>query len=200
MRGPIQQLIKDGISDFSSFSDPDVQYVLLNAQKDYARFGTEEMLETLGTLISKRVKYNDDFYLKVIIDKALAIANMLSLQHLNLLSLLFICKHTSISDIHTIDDLDNHFKYICDVFSPVDAHSMSFLNDMGCLKLNLSDIPEKYAKMCHIEKSMVEEILPQIIRDIDGDYGLSYVGIILAITNAENQSNFICDPKIWIHG
>ena len=196
----IQQLIKDGISDFCSFSDPDVQYVLLNAQKDYARFGTEEMLETLGHLISKRIKYDSDFYLKIIIDKALSIVNMLTPQQIDLLSLLFICKHVKFGDITDIGSLQKHFDYVSNVFIPSDIFAFQFLNDMGCLSLRLMDISENYATIYQLKKVDVERILPEKIRKLSGDYGLSYVGIILAIINAEKKTSYRFDPHIWIKG
>ena len=69
----IEKLIEDKINDFSPFSEPDIQYVLLDAQKNYARFGTADMLKTLSDLVSRRVAHDEDFSLKVSIDKAIEV-------------------------------------------------------------------------------------------------------------------------------
>lgn len=72
----IQKIVNNGIQDFSSLADPDVQYILYEAQKNYARFGTSEMLSTLTELIAKRVVHDNEFILKVTIWQSLLLPAM----------------------------------------------------------------------------------------------------------------------------
>jgi len=63
------KLSKEQIVDMSPFGQPDVQYVMLEAQKSYARFGTTESLELLSTLVVERIKQDvGDVCLKITID------------------------------------------------------------------------------------------------------------------------------------
>ena len=45
----------------------------------------------------------------------------------------------------------------------------------------------------------MEGVLPQEHKMISGDYGLTPVGIVLAILNAHAKSNYSFDLEIWIH-
>lgn len=195
----IKRLLDDKVTDFSPFSDPDVQYTLYEAQKNYARFGTNEMLSTLSSLMSQRIQYNSDFQLKVIIDKAISIINYLSPQQLDYLSLTFICKSCCFKNIITIDVLKQHLQYICSMFSMANIQAIPFLNNMGCLELKIDDIYELYSKQCNFDLDETKKVCPDLLKQIHGDYGVSYVGTILAITNAELKTTLRFNPTIWIH-
>ena len=111
----IEKLQHANVQDYSAFSDPDVQYVLFDAQKHYARFGTKEMLGTLTDLVANRVANNDDFVLKVTIDKAVSVASMLTPQQLDFLSLLFLCTKVKYTHIQTLEQLETHLKELCSI-------------------------------------------------------------------------------------
>ena len=44
----------------------------------------------------------------------------------------------------------------------------------------------------------VENICPEQIKKLSGDYTTSHIGTILAITNSEVNHGFKLDPKIWV--
>lgn len=195
----IQKIISHGIQDFSSFADPDVQCILYESQKNYARFGTSEMLGTLSELIAKRVEHNGDFVLKVAIDKAIEIAPLLNQTQLNYLSLLFIYTRTQTNSIKTIQDLQLQINYYISLLGDADFNSISYLNMLGCLQLGLHDIIDKLAKTYGLPKNEVKKICPEIIKNLSGDYVPSHIGIILAITNLEVKNGTKLNPQIWIH-
>lgn len=196
----IKRLLDDKVTDFSPFSDPDVQYTLYKAEKNYARFGTKELLSTLSSLMSRRIQCDNDFQLKVVIDKAISIVNYISPQQLDYLSLTFICKMAIFRDIHTIDDLSQHLQYVCSMFSMANIKAVSFLNNMGCLELKLGHIDyNAYAKLYNFDPEETKKVCPDLLKQIHSDYGVSYVGIILAITNADAKTTFRFDPTTWIN-
>lgn len=74
-----KKLITRKVEDMTPFTNPDVQYAIFQAQKNYARFGAEERLNILSDLIVNRVENdNTDIILKVAIDKAIEIAPILN--------------------------------------------------------------------------------------------------------------------------
>ena len=102
--GIITELRKRNYIDLSAFSDPDIQYVLLEAQKNYARFGEKEKLTVLTKLVADRImNHHNNNTLKVAIDKAISIAGVLNTRQMDFLSLLFITTKTHFNNINTIE-------------------------------------------------------------------------------------------------
>lgn len=196
----IEKLQYANVKDYSAFTDPDVQYVLYDAQKSYARFGTQEMLGTLTDLVANRVTNNDEFVLKVTIDKAISVASMLTPTQLDFLSLMFLCTKVKFEYIKNLDDLQKHLARLNQTFEiSYDQKMADYLNMLGCLQLSLPNPVENFATAYGFQKSEVEAICPQRIKGLHGDYGLSSVGVMLAITNAERKTPYSFDPRIWIH-
>lgn len=194
----IENLKRENVVDFTPFTDPDVQYVLYEAQKNYARFGSSEMLSTLIALVTKRITYCDDnLCLKVSIDEAANVVNKLESKHLDLLSMLFICKQAKFSAIHCIEDLKAHYQYLDSVFSNINRQDLYYLDMFGCLKLDLSDIFKKAQSVYGISED-IERDAPESIQVVNCDYSASHIGTMLAIINAEQKSKFKFDPKIWV--
>ena len=182
----VGKLQKSDVTNLEPFKDPDVQYVLFEAQKNYARFGTKEMLENLSDLIVKRVKYHEgDFVLKVAIDKAIEVVQMLTPEQLDLLSLLFICSRVKFDNINNIKSLESFFTLLNTAFQKADFSAIHYLNMLGCLQLFLFDPIEEHVRIYGFKKDEVEKICPNLIKNMQGDYSTSPMGTILAILNAE---------------
>lgn len=198
-RETIKKLQSEGNNDFTAFSDPDVQYVLLNAQTDYARFGTKELLESLTTLISKRVKHDDEFILKVTIDKALSIVNLMTSEQLDLLSLMFLCENVKFGHIDSVQTLQKNLNSWADTFASANVRSMQYLTMLGCTTLTLPNPVKILAKTYGLPNDEVDQICPPSIKALASDYGLSLAGVVLAIVNAEIKLRHHFDMRTWIH-
>lgn len=195
----ISKLEKEGVKDYFAFKDPDVQYALLEAQKKYARLGTAEMLETLSSLICKRVQNDKDFELKIAIDKAIEIAPMLKMEQLNYLTLLFYAKRVVFRDTKTLEDFSNIYAEIAKKYNIVDLNSISYLNIHGCLQIHLGSVLADYSEKFGKTEEELEKMCPLILKQfIHNDYAPSYVGIILAIINIEIKTGEKYDPHIWV--
>ena len=196
----IRKLQKQDNVDYSAFIDPDVQFCLNKAQQEYARFGTEQLRDLLSDIIVKRINYNNDSYMKIIFDEAIEVAKFLSNAHLNYLSLIFLCKHVIFPGIKTIDDLEKHCLNICSSL-PIPENieqSISFLNMMRLFTIGIGTPAENYSKKYHLKESDVKKILPKEMNSITFDYGLTPVGIAIAIINIHNKTNLKLDYKIWL--
>lgn len=190
-----------GLSCSDALLDVDVQYSLLEAQKQYARFGTQELLDKLSSLVANRVKYhNDDMCLKVTIDQAISVIGKVSEPQLDYLSLLFITTKVKFDDISSLEQLKNRFDYLEKVFPKSRYSNWQHLNMLGCFQLELPDVCDINAKRYGFMKSDVERIFSENIKNLSGDFSTSPIGTILAIMHAEQRIHYRFDPKIWIHG
>lgn len=195
----ISKLQEKGINDFTPFSEPDVQYILVEAEKTYARFGTKEMLDKLALLVAKRIEHDYDFPLKVVIDKAITVVPMLTEGQMDFLSLLFICYRVRFTDIQNIEDLKIYWNELCTDFSKADFNSFEYLNMMGCLLLDISNLYEVYSKEYGINKEEIISEMPETIKKLKGDYNTSQIGTIIGIINAETKTKYHFSPQTWIH-
>lgn len=196
----ITNLEKQGKNDFSEFSDPDMQFILNKSQQEYARFGTDTLRELLCEIIINRINYNSDYYMKIILDEAVDVVKSLSVVHLNYLSLIFLCKQVKMSNINSIEALKDHCEYICSKLPVPDniGNCVPFLNMLGLFTISLGNASQVYSKCYGLELEKVKEILPSMMYSIPGDYMLSPIGIVIAIINAQNKTDFSLDFKIWI--
>jgi hypothetical protein len=183
----VDKLKKQGKTNFSEFSDPDIQYILNKSHQEYARFGTQTLHDLLSDLIVNRINYDNDYYMKILLDEAVEIVKSLSEVHLNYLSLIFLCKEIRVNSINSIDLLTNGIE-----------SSVPFLYMLRLLTISLGNADEVYAKRYNLDIGKVKEILPLAMNSVPGDYSLTPVGIIIAIINIHNKTNLNLDFKIWI--
>ena len=194
----VKKLPRKGVKNLLPFTEVDVQYVLYEAQKGYARFATKDLLSNLSSLIIERVKHNeDDLCLRVAIDKAISVAPMLSQEHLDYLSLMFISKSVKVQGIDNVQKLKELFDYLDDTFF-YSSDPVVHLNNLGCLQLSLGDSCEILSNAYGINNMEIKGICPDKIKKLHGDYKTSHVGTILAIVNAEKKTEFTFNPKMWI--
>ena len=179
---------------------PDIQYILNKSHQEYARFGTQTLHDLLSDLIVNRINYDNDYYMKILLDEAVEIVKSLSEVHLNYLSLIFLCKEIRMNSINSIDLLKEHCEYICSKMPITNGieSSVPFLYMLRLLTISLGNADEVYAKRYNLDIGKVKEILPLAMNSIPGDYSLTPVGIIIAIINIHNKTNLNLDFKIWI--
>lgn len=195
-----QKIERKKLGDMSPFGDPDVQYAVYEAQKNYARFGTKEMLSYLSELIVGRVQNNHtNICLKVSIDKAIELVPMLTSNHLDALSLLCITCKVQSRKVRTITDLKEYLNKIYVTFRKADLASIPYLNMLGCLELYLHDPVEQYAKIYGFDKDLVNMVCPDLIKRTYGDFTTSHVGTVLALTNAGIKWNKEYTLSNWIY-
>lgn len=194
----MKKLEKVDADNYSAFKEPDVQYVLYEAQKSYARFGTSEMLKMLTEMMSARISIGDETIMKVSIDKAIEIVPMLSAPQFDYLSLLFLCTRTKRESVKTLEQLKTHLDYLAEMFSQADFECFSYVDMLGCLQFSLHNTVENLAETYNFSKDEVEAICPQIIKETTCDYSTSYIGTVLAITNAQQKTELKMNMKTWI--
>jgi len=92
---------------FELFSDPDIQYNLIEVQKSYARNGNEYLKNTLASLLIHRVQSNNDL-LSICLNEAIKLVPSLTPTLLDLLSLRFIVDYTVNNNITDFSSLNEY--------------------------------------------------------------------------------------------
>lgn len=182
----MSRLARSEKPDFAAFADPDVQYVLYEAQKEYARMGTRGMLDILASVVTERINHNDESDgVKAIFDEAVRAIKFLKKDHLNYLSLTFICKSITFEEIKTLDDLQKHCNKLAELY-PVPsniAQTIPVLLMCNLLKIGIGDAADIYAKKYDLAENDIKAVLPASLKNIPGDYSVNPVGGVLAIIN-----------------
>lgn len=198
----LKKLEDKQVRDFTAFTQPDVQFILYEAQKNYVRFGEKEVIKILTELVVNRIQNDEKGHFKRIIDNAIIVASELSSTELDCLSALFILTKVRFSNIKNIEDLKEFFNYISSIFNLENIEfvpKVSYLNFKGCLQIELPNISKIQSELYNLDQNKVEENMPQGIKQFGTDYGVSEIGIILGLINAEQKSKYRFNPHIWIH-
>lgn len=200
MQNTILEINNKYSGNYTAFSKPDMQYVLLEAQKGYARRGTRELCTMLSSLIADRSACEENSYLEVVLDKAIELVPSLSPAHLDYLTLIFAYKHVRFGNIHTLEDIESSFAKLHNSFSaPTNAGVISYFEMLGLTTLNIANGAKAVANTYGFTEKEVANVLPSQHHTIPGDYGLTPVGIVLAIFNAHAKGGYYFNLETWIH-
>ena len=169
--------------DYSVFQDPDMQFVLYKAEESYARFGSEELLDRLCMLIKQRIEYDSKDYYKMLINTSLRVTPQLSSTQVNYLTAMFLLKRIKRAGINSIEQLESFFQSIVNHYGPVKLQGFSLLRYLGCFDFYFGDIEDILAQKYHLNKEDIKKIMPAEFDSLSGDYMVSDVGTVIAITN-----------------
>ncbi len=78
--------------------DPDIRYFLYEVQKSYAKDGNIEKSELLVNLLVERTVIKQQSFETIVLNEALITVPKLTLEHINILSLIFIVKIIYLKD------------------------------------------------------------------------------------------------------
>ena len=106
-----------------TFQDPDMQYDLFIAQRDYARSGTQSLSEMLVDLLVERAKANESSILQIVLNEAIATVPKLLPVHLDTLSVTFLIRYTQIQGIKEVSELKDYIKLHLPFIENVSANS-----------------------------------------------------------------------------
>lgn len=196
----VSQIEEKYAGNYSAFSKPDMQYILVEAEKGYARKGTPELCAILSSLIADRTACTENSYLEMVLDKAIEIAPSLLPTHLDYLTLIFLYKCVRFGDVSTLDDLKNRYNEIHTMFhAPSTNTAISYFSMLGLLTISLGAGDEILSKTYSFNKQEVTQVLPSEYTVIPFDYSLTPVGIALAIFNSRFKWDREFNLSTWIH-
>lgn len=108
----LNRLQKEKPEAISSFQDPDLQCVLFDAQKAYARSGENRLKNLLVNILVKRAGETDRSFKQIVLNEAINTAPKLTEEQLNTISLVFLLKYKIMNHIFNLDDLIDFFNNI----------------------------------------------------------------------------------------
>ncbi len=193
----IQQLGARGLHNLEPFAQPDVQFMLCEAQKDYARVGTEDLLSMLTSLLTDRIEFDDQFKLKMVINKAIGIAKYLLPEHLDYLAVILFGKHVHLN-ASTPDMLCSMLNTHLNLFQQANIMDFEYLLSLDCCRLMVGKASVQLAKNHGFDKKALDGKYPKILDIVPGDYGLSQTGLVLAITHINNKMGPVLKITDWV--
>ncbi|MCY8600325.1 hypothetical protein MOD33_05995 [Bacillus spizizenii] len=99
-------------------SDPDLQYHLYIAQRDYARSGDEKLREILEGLLVERTKEIEKSIKQITLNEAIKVVSKLTNDQINLLSMHFMFAESRITTINSFKMLEEKFDKFIKPFVP----------------------------------------------------------------------------------
>lgn len=111
---------------------------------------------------------------------------------------MFFGKHTHFQEITKTEELKKKLDEVANRFQPVSKSSFSLLSALGCLELAVISISMRLAKIYGFNNDEIKGIIPKEFDELRGDYGLSYIGKILAIIYINTNTALNLDPEVWI--
>lgn len=101
----LRELKKRSSESVQVLQEPDMQYQLFFAQKEYARSGDENLSEILVDLLVERAKEYEHSILQIVLNEAISTVPKLLPTHLDILSIVFLIKYTQLSNISDLSTL-----------------------------------------------------------------------------------------------
>lgn len=108
-------------SKIDMIQDPDMQYAIFTAQKEYARNGEKDMEEMLVDLLIERIGDNTQSLKRIVLNESLEILPKLIKKQLDILTITFLTQETV---NHTINNLETLKYYL-------ETHYVPFLSDLS---------------------------------------------------------------------
>jgi len=107
----LAELMNRNPNGLQSAEDPDVQYAIFTAQREYARTGDKELGDILVDILVDRTKESNRSVLQIVLNESLQTAPKLTKNQLDTLSIIFNLKYTKYLRMKNLDTLKHYLDY-----------------------------------------------------------------------------------------
>lgn len=107
----LETLMERSPDALQNADNPDLQYAIFTAQKEYARIGDQELSGILVDILVDRFKEPDRNILQIVLNESLRIAPKLTKDQFSTLSVIFTLKRTINNRISDLSELHNYIDY-----------------------------------------------------------------------------------------
>jgi hypothetical protein len=139
----LNQLQEKAPEALDTMKEPDMQYALLMAQKEYARTGDKNLSEVLVDILVERSKIQERSLMQVVLNESLEVVPKLTNGQLNILSLIFVLKYTVNYTVLSFDSFNSYLKTMITPFMDglTKRHShFQHLEYTGCGAIGMGQI------------------------------------------------------------
>lgn len=106
----IEKLKKENPEGIKQVKDPDFQFSLFELQKEYAKYGEDDLGELLVNLLVSRTKENGRNIRQIVLDEAIKVASTLTKEQIDTLSIIFLLRHTVQKGIGDLYEFEYYLK------------------------------------------------------------------------------------------
>lgn len=104
----LNRLLSHNPEGFNQAIDPDFQYDIFIAQREYARCGDPRLAEVLISLLIERSKETQRSRVQIVLNESIAVASKLTREEYDILTLWFVSQYIADSqEFHSLSDLKN---------------------------------------------------------------------------------------------
>ncbi|AXR16986.1 MULTISPECIES: LPO_1073/Vpar_1526 family protein [unclassified Bacillus (in: firmicutes)] len=218
----LQRLVKENSEFLNNTEDPDLRFVIYEAQKSYARRGDKEIADLLIDVLVDRTVAQEETLVKIVYNEALGIIPKLTLKQIDVLTVLFLAHYVSVGSVFRIEQLnDIMMQFASDV--PDDEFSFQHLQYSGCISISfgtanyiyglMKEYPDLVPASSENEDQIFKENLQVIAPNLHMfskvweetklcSCMLTSVGIAIALSNFKRKlgSEWGLDLNMWIKG
>lgn len=101
----LKKLQEENCQGISECKNPDFQYILYEAGKNYARTGEKDQESLLINLLVERTKQTSRNLLQIVLDESIQVVQKLTHEQINILSVLFLLNYTRIVTPSCLNDI-----------------------------------------------------------------------------------------------
>lgn len=191
----------------NKIQDPDIQYAVVNAQKQYARRGEKESLDLLTNLLLDRFKADDGSLKSIVLNECIELMPKLTKLQIVYVTIIFLVKNCTLPKysifINTVYKIHNSqsiniklsdFEHL--IYSGVIANDITINNhqQLSYFKgMNYENKLDEYD--ISIENHVTDILLSPL-----SDYSLTSVGKAIALAYYNAVLNVDVPLDIWIKG
>lgn len=152
----LSKLASENPAGLSQSNDPDFQYVLFSAQREYARCGDKELEDLLVDLLVDRTKQEQRGMLQIVLNESLNTAPKLTEEQLASLALIFLFKYTQNLQVGNHDQFGSY----------LDKHAEPFIAKAAKGRASYQHLEFAGCGSCSLAMSALENILGQVYQGL----------------------------------
>lgn len=212
----IKKLSNEKIYDLDEIRNPDVQFLIYEAQNGYIRSGSKSLLETLVTILSERVKSTNNDLLNLHYNEAIKLIPRMTSEQIDLITLVFLIRYTKNSSVKDSNTLKNYLETYIIPFTRIEKITegkIRYLITLGCGNVLLGEKLEVYLEKNYNifpqnvnVKEYILNIVPEMDRVFDlwnnnnllYCFDLTSVSMIIACINIRIKLGVIFNVYNWI--
>lgn len=206
--------------------NPDVQYTVVNAQKQYARTGGKEKLDIMTSLLTKRFQSDEDSLKSIVLNESLEVISKLTTKQISIVTTIFLVRNCKMANASVFLEALNmvmpyqliekgerisFFEHL--MYVGVISHDITVMSHQNLEYIIRETYPEELDE--YVEESRLDLIEPPIRNQFVTNeerrkvfnnwnsslmkgYSLTSVGKAIAVAKYNSLFNADIDLGIWI--